>query len=254
MSNPFEDDDSQRAIRSRRNMFDDDVPKSSDPGPGAASKTSSIWDEIEDVQRNTLSLTENSLRYIDESEKVGGETAMNLLHQREQLNKVDKNLDHMDATLNASQKHINSIKSVFGGIKNYFSKDKSASSSSDPSSKTSASGERLKAVMEVANDESLKPNNKYDKGNMYNDSRPRMGHKVEAPKGANSSFANYEEQLSENLDYMGLGVSKLKMLADGLSQEIEEQNNVLDRINEKADRVNMKVDKQDKDLKKILRR
>lgn len=47
-----------------------------------------------------------------------------LLHQGEQLQRVDTKLDKMDKDLDISKRHITSMKSIFGGIVNYFNKPK----------------------------------------------------------------------------------------------------------------------------------
>lgn len=55
-----------------------------------------------------------------------------LLHQREQLENVDRKLDKMKQDTRISQKHITSIKSVFGGLKNYFSGNKDLKPAAEP--------------------------------------------------------------------------------------------------------------------------
>lgn len=45
-----------------------------------------------------------------------------LLHQGEQLEKTEKNLDSINSMTKVTQRHLNNIKSVFGGIKNWFQK------------------------------------------------------------------------------------------------------------------------------------
>lgn len=52
---------------------------------------------------------------------LGIATAEELVRQREKLEKTDKQLDEINATLRFSQKHINGIKSVFSSLKNYMS-------------------------------------------------------------------------------------------------------------------------------------
>ena len=59
---------------------------------------------------------------VDDSARVGADTARELLTQREKLERTEQRLDDMNTNLRVSQKHIQSIKSVFGSIKNYFSK------------------------------------------------------------------------------------------------------------------------------------
>ena len=47
-----------------------------------------------------------------------------LLHQKEQLNNIEKKTTQINQDLKVSQKHITGIKSIFGGIKNWWNGDK----------------------------------------------------------------------------------------------------------------------------------
>lgn len=73
------------------------------------------------IENRTIQSTERSISLLRDSEQVGIATAEELMRQREQLEKTDKRLDEINATLRFSQKHINGIKSVFGSLKNYLS-------------------------------------------------------------------------------------------------------------------------------------
>lgn len=65
---------------------------------------------------------------------LGIATAEELVRQREKLEKTDKQLDEINATLRFSQKHINGIKSVFSSLKNYMSGRNNESSPTSSSS------------------------------------------------------------------------------------------------------------------------
>lgn len=73
------------------------------------------------IEDRTIQSTERSISILRDSEQIGIATAEELSRQREQLEKTDKRLDEINATLRFSQKHINGIKSVFGSLKNYLS-------------------------------------------------------------------------------------------------------------------------------------
>lgn len=78
-------------------------------------------DRKQAIEDRTLQSTERSISILRDSEQIGIATAEELMRQREQLEKTDKRLDEINATLRFSQKHINGIKSVFGSLKNYLS-------------------------------------------------------------------------------------------------------------------------------------
>lgn len=53
---------------------------------------------------------------------------------------------------------------------------------------------------------------------------------------------------------MSLGLSRLKGLAQGLGEEITDQNSMLDRISEKADHADVTIGSQNTQMKKLLKR
>merc|ERR1712025_317707 len=63
-----------------------------------------------------------------------------------------------------------------------------------------------------------------------------------------------DEQLDKNLDDMATSLARLKGLAQGLNTELDEHNDILERVYDKADMVGFKVDKQNKDMNKILKK
>lgn len=69
------------------------------------------------IEEKTLESSEQSLRLLKESEKIGTATGVELARQRKQLETTEEHLDRINNTLDSSQKHINGIKSVFGSLK-----------------------------------------------------------------------------------------------------------------------------------------
>jgi len=54
-------------------------------------------------------------------------------------------------------------------------------------------------------------------------------------------------------DLMSDGMSRLKMLAKGLGNEIETQNEQLERINEQVGRADIKITDQNRQMRNILK-
>lgn len=116
-TNPFDEDD---------DVDDETFLRNSRRSNGL--QTPSMEEQIQTFQERkkiiedrTLHSSERSIGILRESEQIGIATAEELMRQREKLEKTDKQLDEINATLRFSQKHINGIKSVFSSLKNYMS-------------------------------------------------------------------------------------------------------------------------------------
>merc|ERR1719282_313912 len=85
----------------------------------------------------------------------------------------------------------------------------------------------------------------------YQETHPGLRNKpgfVQAPP------ASVDDALDRNLDDMAAGLSRLKGLAQGLNSELNEHNDLLDRVNDKSEGVGFKVEKQNKAMEKILKK
>ena len=71
--------------------------------------------EIETRIQESLS---RSTKCIEESEKVGIATGVQLQSQKEQLLKTEMHLDEIDNSLKQSKRHLSGMKSVLGGVNN----------------------------------------------------------------------------------------------------------------------------------------
>lgn len=89
--------------------------------PNLEAQRQSFLEKQKAIEDRTIQSSERSISILRDSEQIGIATAEELTRQREQLEKTDKRLDEINATLRFSQKHINGIKSVFGSLKNYLS-------------------------------------------------------------------------------------------------------------------------------------
>lgn len=133
-TNPFDEDDE----------IDDEtfLQNSKRPSKSHSSfdeQIQSLQERRKEIEDRTLQSSERSINILRDSEQIGIATAEELLRQREQLERTDKRLDEINASLRFSQKHINGIKSVFSSLKNYMSgkNDQSPSPSSVSSTNTS---------------------------------------------------------------------------------------------------------------------
>ncbi|GAU88191.1 hypothetical protein RvY_00935 [Ramazzottius varieornatus] len=254
----FTPSDQQRAYsdlpsRSNYNYGSRPLNLQASPTEVPFSQQETYQQKIQAINDRTLATTTRSLQLIDESEAVGTAAAQELLAQREQLENASKNLDNMNATLDQSQKHINHIRSVFGGIKNWWSSKGSAEvpTNSPPSSQSS---DKLRAVLETSPYATVTDNSMRSVSLPNDLPRTQLPQRNTAPpfREPLNPRQQAEVALDQNLDHMSAGLSRLKMLAEGLGGEIESQNKLLDNINPKAEKVEAKMGEQQKLINRIL--
>ena len=175
--------------------------------------------------------------------KVGSATAVELTRQKEQLLNTENKLDEINSSLRQSERHLQGIRSVFGSVKNYFSGRSSASAGAANSNAAAATpaGRTSTASAAPAGQSS------------YNDFNNRVSQSHNNLQGMRVSDA-VDEQLDRNLDDMATSLARLKGLAQGLNTELDEHNDILERVTDKADVVGFKVDKQNKEMNKILKK
>lgn len=117
-TNPFDEDDIDDELFLRNSRRSSNMPSTFDKFDD---QLQSFAEKKKAIENRTLNSTEKSINVLRESEQIGIATAEELMRQREKLEKTDKQLDEINATLRFSQKHINGIKSVFSSLKNYMS-------------------------------------------------------------------------------------------------------------------------------------
>jgi len=196
-----------------------------------------------------LASSERGLGLLYESEKVGVATADELSRQKEQLMKTEQRLDDINSTLRNSEKHIQGIRSVFGAVRNYFGGRSTAPPAiTGPMKPDPQQGSARVPVVSSASTASLQ---QQPQSQRYQETHPGLRNKpgfVQAPP------ASVDDALDRNLDDMAAGLSRLKGLAQGLNSELNEHNDLLDRVNDKSEGVGFKVEKQNKAMEKILKK
>uniref|UniRef100_A0A0B7AR90 t-SNARE coiled-coil homology domain-containing protein n=1 Tax=Arion vulgaris TaxID=1028688 RepID=A0A0B7AR90_9EUPU len=211
--------------------------------------------KIANSENTQLESTQRALSSIYESEAMGVATAEELLRQAETLDNIENKLDGMQQNMKVSQRHLNNIKSVFGGIKNWWSGDKKvAENTPAPESANS----RLRATIEKTEKSKPDVGGFYDNDDNTLDSQFMAGSKKQGG-GQYTMIAPVtrsarEEEIDSNLGLMSDGMSRLKGLAMGLGDEIERQNEQLDRELIKVDRTDQLISHQNTQMKKILKR
>ncbi|GFN92818.1 synaptosomal-associated protein 29 [Plakobranchus ocellatus] len=211
--------------------------------------------EINASENRQLESTQRALASIYDSEAMGVATAEELVRQGEILDNIETKTDDMQHTLKTSQRHLNNIKSVFGGIKNWW-----AGGSKKPAVNSQAETNGANAKLRAALDKHAKVDTSgfYEDDDRDLDSRFMAGSR----KPGDGQYtviepvtrSAREDELDFNLGMMSDGMSRLKGLALGLGDEIERQNEQLDRINVKVGDTDDLLSNQNRQMRKILKK
>lgn len=209
-----------------------------------------------EIEEETLKSSDRSLGLLFESEKVGAATAEELGRQKETLLRTEGRLDEINHTLKTSERHLNGIKSVFGGIKNYlFAKNSGLPSGGSQSGSSTMSGptKMPQSNSDVAIGGRVNnyqpPSQDPRMESLREETHPALRQRGLVEPDAKRSV---DDVLDDNLDQMAQGLSRLKGLAIDLNAELDDHDEILDRIEDKASHAGIKVNKQNKDMSKLL--
>ncbi|XP_061672856.1 synaptosomal-associated protein 29 [Syngnathoides biaculeatus] len=253
--NPFADDDDEDSFRPSNRGLD------GDPGDGgltdAERRQRYLQQEVMHTAQSAVDSSYRSLGYIYESEKMGVETAEELMRQGEVLKRTDKMLDNMDEDLKTSQKHINSIKSVWGGLVSYFKgkPDQPKPPAEEP--KPYQANERLQSALATSRGQEDKyqashPNlRKLETGGFGASASVDGDFSARNGSSQNRHLRQAHQTLDNNLGEMADGLSRLKRLALGLQSEIESQDDSIDCLFNKVDKMDTKINNTNQQIKRL---
>ncbi|NWS03683.1 SNP29 protein, partial [Motacilla alba] len=177
-----------------------------------------------------------------------------LVRQGEALKRTEQMVDKMDQDLKTSQRHINSIKSVWGGLVNYFKAKPPESKPEQNGAPEYYANSRLKEAMMSSKEQESKyqeshPNlRKLDDSGLLTDVVSSVQRDA-YPK--NQQLRAYHQKIDTNLDEMSSGLSRLKSLALGLQTEIEEQDDMLDRLTKKVETLDVNIKNTDRKVRQL---
>ncbi|XP_002734482.1 synaptosomal-associated protein 29-like isoform X1 [Saccoglossus kowalevskii] len=235
--------------------FPDDDGYEGDSGYGKANRNNEQYDFLQQYEtrnRDMLQSTQRSLGVMYETERIGIDTAEELLHQGEQLNNTEKNLDKINQDMKVAQTHLTSLKSVFGGFVNLFKSKPKEEEAEVKERKTNDyldSAINQKPTREDDIHPAMRLRDPYS-SNYYE--QYNAGSAGSSGSGSQSKMRQMDTQINKNIDEMSSGMSRLKGLALGLGQEIETQNDQIDRLTTKADKADQTIFGANKQMNKIL--
>ncbi|KAG7489290.1 hypothetical protein JOB18_008834 [Solea senegalensis] len=252
--NPFADDADEEDFRPKNRGFEDfDDSDMSD----AERRQRYLQHEVMRTAQSAVDSSHRSLGLIYESEKMGVDTAEELVRQGEALKRTDKMLDNMDQDLKTSQKHITSIKSVWGGLVNYF-RGKPETKPPPEQPKAYQANDKLQTALSSSKEHEDK----------YQSSHPNLrkmnteGFGATAASVDDRSFGQNEysknrhlreahQTLDNNLGEMSDGLRRLKNLGLGLQSEIESQDDSIDSLLNKVDKMDVKIHNTNQQIKNL---
>ncbi|XP_026176460.1 synaptosomal-associated protein 29 [Mastacembelus armatus] len=252
--NPFADDDDEEEFKPKSRGVED-YP--SDSGMSEAERRQHYLQQ--EVMRTAQSAVDSSYRSVGliyESEKMGVETAEELVRQGEVLKRTDKMLDNMEQDLKTSQKHITSIKSVWGGLVNYF-KGKPETKPPPEQPKTYQTNERLQNALSSSREyedkyQASHPNlRKLDTGAFGAAASANDSSSLQNGYPQNRHLREAHQTLDNNLDEMSDGLKRLKNLGLGLQSEIEDQDDSINSLLNKVDKMDVKIHNTNQQIKNL---
>ncbi|XP_068064970.1 synaptosomal-associated protein 29 [Anomalospiza imberbis] len=244
--NPFAEDEEE-----------EDVSPAGAGGAGGGDRQRYLQQEVLRRSAATADSTTRSLSLLYESERIGVAASEELVRQGEALKRTEQMVDKMDQDLKTSQRHINSIKSVWGGLVNYFKAKPPESKPEQNGAPEYYANSRLKeAMMSIKEQESK-----------YQESHPNLRKLDDSDKDFNKAdlvssvqrdaypknqqLRAYHQKIDTNLDEMSSGLSRLKSLALGLQTEIEEQDDMLDRLTKKVETLDVNIKNTDRKVRQL---
>ncbi|KAL1130082.1 hypothetical protein AAG570_013022, partial [Ranatra chinensis] len=169
-----------------------------------------------------------------------------LIRQREQLERTEKRLDDIGSILRFSQKHIQGIKSVFGGLRNWMGKK------NEPLATTSTnfvpSESHLNEIVKEVDTDINKSSNSNHPGIFISGLRIRGLYEQKETVGDPCP-----QIIDKNLDDMLGSVTRLKVLAQGLGEEIESHNDIIENVMNKTEKLDDSIARKNKEIRRLLK-
>ncbi|XP_004315873.4 synaptosomal-associated protein 29 [Delphinus delphis] len=250
--NPFDDDAEDEGVRPAPWTDNRDLAD----WPGApADRQQALRQEVLRRAEATAASTGRSLSLMYESERIGVASSEELVRQRGALERTEKMVDKMEQDLKTSQKHINSIKSVFGGLVNYFRTKPSETPPAQNGTLAPQPSSRLKEAISTSKDQEAQYQTSHPNLRKLNDSDSIPGGADSAVSSEayprNPHLRTCHQRIDSNLDELSVGLGRLKDIALGMQTEIEEQDDILDRLTTKVDKLDVNIKSTERKVRQL---
>lgn len=195
---------------------------------------------MDELEQRSLESTRNSVRVLDETLRIGVDTAVELDRQGEQLNRVDRRLDDIDANLVQSNKHLRQVKSVFGGIVNWFSSDKPILTPTPGS----GSSEQV--------EESRRLRQQVERRRAEESAERRAGGSARAAGRQLTAQSAQTQEIDANLDVLSAGLSRLTELSLDMNEELAKQNDQIGKMSGRVEKLDDQVGVLNRKTRRLL--
>ncbi|XP_077149554.1 synaptosomal-associated protein 29 [Ranitomeya variabilis] len=252
--NPFDEDEDDDFKPVKWNSEEDPYESPADRRRREeADRQRALQQEVLRRAQSTVDSSNRSVSLMYESEKVGVETAEELMRQGEALKRSEKMVDKMEQDMKTSQRHINSIKSMFSGFTNYFrakpAETPPQNGAYDYNASSKLQDAMSKSKEQEDNYEATHPNllkrDTVDTSRGFGATSAEYQHK-------NPVLRDYHMKIDNNLDDMSSGLGRLKNLALGLQSEIDDQDEIIGRLTGKVDNLDLNIKTTDKKIRDEL--
>jgi len=207
--------------------------------------------DLQQANRDSLA---KSLLMAKQSLDVGQETIMKMTSQREQMRKMDDDLDKANESLNRSERVIRGMKSTFGGIANFFSKpkehhshklDKNIKVAEDPEAASTSDSSRPRKNGTETGEEG-------EEENKHIPLRDRdLANESIKSREALQEFQKGFDQEDEQLDELGEMLTQLKGQAKDMNTELKQQSVLVDHLGGQVDATHGRIKAADSGVKEI---
>ena len=192
----------------------------------------SAQERMDRLEQDAVESSRRSVRVLDETLRVGVDTVVELDRQGEQLNRVDRRLDDIDADLVQSKRHLRQIRSVFGGIVNWFSNDKPVLTATPDS--TRGTGQAI--------DDSRRLREEVDARRAERSSSRSAGPRSSASGRQMTAQTAYSREVDANVEQMSAGLSRLTDLALDMNEELARQNHQIAGMTGRVSKLDSEVE------------
>eukprot|EP00485_Elphidium_margaritaceum_P011283 CAMPEP_0202705164 /NCGR_PEP_ID=MMETSP1385-20130828/17750_1 /ASSEMBLY_ACC=CAM_ASM_000861 /TAXON_ID=933848 /ORGANISM="Elphidium margaritaceum" /LENGTH=395 /DNA_ID=CAMNT_0049363341 /DNA_START=36 /DNA_END=1223 /DNA_ORIENTATION=+ len=185
----------------------------------------------EQLREKTKSHLDESLRTAFQSEEIAADTSQKLYNQGEQLQNIGKMLHETDENLDRTEHTLQGMKSIWGGIRNVlFKKPPPKKTYIDPLSTVSA----------------VKRETSSTSGMQSGTAKLSTGSKVSL-----GGSEKDDHEFNSKLDELHDSVKRMRVMAETMNEELDDQNVLLTHIDDKMDPMAQRIRKQNQTMKRI---
>ena len=189
--------------------------------------------EIAKKKEEQKEMLNRALGVTQETEQTGNQTLGKLKGQREQLNRVQDDLDDVDDTLNRTENIITRMKRCFC-LSFCMGNGPDAKQNAEEKKKNRLAKQEAHDRNAAAKHEKLREDLK------QRTAAARAAEEEDSNASDESEFAALEQ-----------GIGNLNVLANQMNDEVTLQNDMIDDMNDDMDRIDDRFTKQNEDLKKL---